>query len=373
MSPTTKLRRKLRQIKYVVAPLLGGGPTTPADVGWVYRMLLGRQPEDRAVTERHARRYGNIEALLAGVMASPEFQARWQRTDNARATLNRPKDSPSASDVDVIRSFRAHAGPGSRGFVTDFLGTKTRIGFVRGLDAMDGEVEGHPIPGNFHAAADEWAGTLRSVLEADGEFVGVELGAGWGPWLTACAAACERRGVRRVKLVGLEAAAGHVAFMRDHFPDNGLDPDLHTLLHGAAAAEDGYAEFPDLNDPALDYGATLSVRDPLLHRVIGPSITRVRAYSIPTLLDEYRRVDLVHIDIQGSEADVVAAARPTLKAKVRRLVIGTHGRAVEQRLLEDLSADGWQCETDHPCRYAPHQGGLALAVDGCQVWRNPGV
>ena len=161
--------------------------------------------------------------------------------------------------------------------------------------------------------------------------------------------------------------------MHDHFRDNGLDPEAHTLLHGAAAAEDGYVEFPDLADPSGDYGATLHVQDPLLHSVIGPAVTRVTAYSIPTLLSEYARVDLVHIDIQGSEADVVAAARPCLKAKVRRMVIGTHGRAVEQRLLEDLSADGWVCETDHPCRYGRHQGGLSLAVDGCQVWRNDGV
>ena len=161
--------------------------------------------------------------------------------------------------------------------------------------------------------------------------------------------------------------------MRQHFLDNGLDPDAHTILHGASATEDGYAEFPDLNDDSADYGATLSLADPLLQRVVSGTATRVKAYSIATLLQPYRRVDLVHIDIQGSEGEVVAASRGVLKAKVRRLVIGTHGRAIEQRLLEDLSADGWVCETDEPCRYASRPGAVYLTLDGCQVWRNDTV
>ena len=216
---------------------------------------------------------------------------------------------------------------------------------------------------------------MRAVREADPsrEFVAAELGAGWGPWLAASAAACRRCGVERFKLVGLEAASTHFAFMRQHFLDNDLDPDAHALVHGAAAAEDGFVEFPDLDEPSHDYGATLFAGDPLMQHAAGKTSTRVPAYSIATLLADYPRVDLIHIDIQGSEGEVVAAARATLKAKVRRLVIGTHGRAIEQRLLEDLSADGWQCENDEACRYATGAAGLYLALDGCQVWRNDAV
>lgn len=378
MTVSTHLRPLARDLRRaasrlgLVTPARADHPVTPADVAWVYRMFLGRPPESDAVAARQASRHDTIESLCRYVVNSPECGARSRRVV-AAALMDQGEDEVSVSDHDLVRSFAAYRGPGEAGFVMDFLGTRTRVGFVHGLDAKSGVVEGVPIPGNFHASVTEWAGTLRSVAEAKDEFVAVELGAGWGPWLTASAAGCRQRGIDRVKLVGVEAAASHVEFLRDHFADNGLDPDAHTLLHGAAAATDGFVEFPELDDPACDYGATLHVQDPLLHRVLGHGATRVPAYSIPTLLDEYRRVDLIHIDIQGSEGEVVAAARSVLKAKVRRLVIGTHGRAVEQRLLEDLSADGWTCETDHPCRYSPYQGGLGLAVDGCQVWRNDAV
>lgn len=347
-------------------------PVTPADVVWVYRMFLGRAPESAAVAAGHASRHDSIESLCHFVMNSPECGAR-SRKAFAVALIEQGECEVSESDHDTISSFAAYRGPGAEGFVTDFLGTKTRVGFVHGLQAKSGVVEGHPSPVTLHASVTEWAGTLRSVAEARGEFVAVELGAGWGPWLTASAAACRQRGIDRVKLVGVEAAASHVEFLRAHFADNGLDPDAHTLLHGAVAATDGFVEFPELDHPACDYGATLFTGDPLYRHADGQSWTRVPAYSIATLLADYPRVDLIHIDIQGSEAEVVSAARATLKAKARRLVIGTHGRATEQRLLEDLSADGWVCETDEACRYAVGEAGLYLAVDGCQVWRNDTV
>lgn len=348
----------------------------PEDVVWVYKLLLNREPESVSVALNQARTHATVESLCRAVMSSPEFRTRWRDLQGADAqTLNRSEAVLSETDGGLIRSFAAFEGPGTPGFVTDFLGTKTRVGVLRDLEKSDGTVEGYPIPGNFHGGTDEWAGTLRAVREADAsrEFVAVELGAGWGPWLAACAAACRHCGVARFKLVGLEAAATHHAFMRQHFLDNGLDPEAHTLVHGAAAAEDGHAEFPDLDEPSHDYGATLFAGDPLMKHADGKSSTRVPAYSIPTLLAEYPRVDLIHIDIQGSEAEVVSAARATLKAKVRRLVIGTHGRAIEQRILEDLSDDGWVCENDEACRYAAGGAGLYLALDGCQVWRNESV
>lgn len=382
MPRAAPIRRVLRRLRESVRTPPAAPPITPADVERVYRIFLQRGPESRAVVRTQVRHHPTLEALCLTVIRSPEFQARWRRMglttpDPAETTTGGPQPQEAAagpvSDDDTIMAFEPFDGPGTAGFVTDFLGTKTRTGFIRGLDTVDGTVEGYPIPGNFHAPAVEWAGALRAVLDAKDELVVVEVGAGWGPWLTACAAAAGQRGITAVRLVGLEAAAAHCEFMRQHFRDNGLDPDRHTLLHGAAAAADGTAEFPVLTDPAADYGATLHGHDPFPSRVPGSATTRVPAYSIPTLIAGHARVDLLHIDIQGTEGEVVTAAREALKAKVRRLVIGTHGRAIEQQLLEELSSAGWLLETDVPCRYTPHDGGLALTVDGCQVWKNPAV
>src|SRR3954447_10429695 len=133
------------------------------------------------------------------------------------------------ADEAVLRSFPRYEGPAEPGFVIDFLGTRTRTAYISTLPP-EGHVEGYPLPGNFHATGLEWAGVLRAVLDAGPEVVAVELGAGWGPWLVAVAAAARVRGIRAVRLVGVEGSRHHVEYLRTHFADNGLDPAAHTIL-----------------------------------------------------------------------------------------------------------------------------------------------
>lgn len=359
------VRRVLRRLR--PAPSV----VTADDVKRAYLTLLGRLPESEYALRAAMMHCPTVPDLVRRITESPEFAKRWAAAPvGTPADPDRPREL--ATDEDVIAAFPPYRGPGTPGFITDFLGVRTRVEFVQGLAPWDGRVEGPPVPGNFHAPAVEWAGVLRSVLDARDRYAAVELGAGWGPWLVAAATAAARRGITDVTLVGLEAAAAHHAFLRQHLADNGLDPDRHRLLHGAATPADGFVEFPDLDDAAADYGATLHTGDALLGRAGGAG-RRVPGYSLATLLAPLEAADLVHIDIQGSEAEVVSAGRDVLRAKARRLVIGTHGRSVEQRLLEELSADGWVLESDRACRYAPNATGLGLAEDGCQVWRNPGA
>jgi FkbM family methyltransferase len=365
-----QFRRTIGRIRRRVRPRAAGRPVTGEDVRRAYLSLLGRPPESGEVVAAYVDAGVSLPQLFRTIAASPEFAARWVRVG---ASPDAGGHAP-AVDTSAVSQFEPYPGPGTPGFLTDFLGVRTRVTYVRGLEVLDGRVESPPGSGGlcFHDPV-EWNGVLRAVLEASGRMVAVELGAGWGPWVVSAAAAAARRGIRDVRLVGVEGSAKHCEFMRQHFLDNGLDPDEHRLLHGVAAAEDGTVEFPDLDDPANDYGATVAAEDPLLQRVRSASTTAVRAYSLPTLLAPFELVDLIHFDIQGSEADVVRAGRAVLRAKVRRVVIGTHGRAVEQALLEELSSQGWVLEADQACRYTPFGAGLALAVDGCQVWRNPRV
>src|SRR6516162_3656534 len=148
------------------------------------------------------------------------------------------------SDEEVIKSFPCHEGAGIPGYFVDFLGVKTRTSYIRELPKEGGRVESYPIPSSFHATAIEWAGVLRAVLEADKEIVAVELGAGWAPWLVTVARAASLRGIDSVRLVGVEGCEGHLAFMVNHFSDNGFDPRDHTLLHWIVGTTDGVAAFP---------------------------------------------------------------------------------------------------------------------------------
>lgn len=292
----------------------------------------------------------------------------------------------------IIKSFPCRTGPAEDGYVVDFLGTRTRTAYIRGLP--EGLAEGYPIPKNFHAMAIEWAGVLAAVNDAATELVVLELGAGWAPWLVAAARAARLRGIEQVRLVGVEGSRQHWQYMCTHFTDNGLNPADHTLLHGVAGAADGIAEFPVLAEPSIDWGASAVVSPTVVGE--GPSRLRrllqsirplvrafkggqqpkaeaeqVRSYSMATLLQPFSLVDVVHIDIQGHEYSVVASARKILQQKVKRLVIGTHSRGIEQQLFEELSSAGWRLEAEESCFYKPIDGKPALALDGCQIWRNP--
>jgi hypothetical protein len=125
-----------------------------------------------------------------------------------------------------------------------------------------------------------------------------------------------------------------------------------------------------VESPAADYQASAATDRRRPDGSVRATV-RVPAYSLATLLAPFDRLDLLHLDIQGAEADVLSAARSVLSHKVRRLVVGTHGRDIEQRLLVGLSSDGWRLEADEACRFHHAGGQLSLAIDGCQVWWNP--
>ena len=287
---------------------------------------------------------------------------------------------PQSFDAErIVRSFPRYEGPGQPGFITDFLGTRTRTSFVRVLSNADGAIEGYPIPGNFHATPLEWAGTLQAALDARDELIAVELGAGWAPWLVALARVARSRGIERMHLVGVEANAEHCGFMRLHFQDNGIDPDQHTLLHGIVGLEDGVAQFPILSDPAVDFGARAhlawSFAAKLKALVRQPfsawrGTETIRCFSLATLLEPLRRVDIVHFDIQGDEGDVVCSNLDVLQNKVARMVVGTHSSEVEQRLRQTLRSRGWLLEAEEIATFGRSRLRKYLKRDGCQVWKN---
>lgn len=276
------------------------------------------------------------------------------------------------ADERLIRSFPRYTGPGTPGFVTNFVGMKTRIAYYHHMNAHDGQVLDYPIPGDVHYSGLEWAGTLRAVRDAGDELVVCELGAGMGPWLVSATLAGQARGLTRFHLVGVEGSWHHYEYMLTHFRDNGLDPADHTLLHGIVGTTDGTAEFPVLDDPQGDWGA-MAVTVPGTAPGHVTKTETLRVYTLATLLEPFRIVDLIHIDIQGHEADVVAASREVLRQKVKRVVIGTHSRTIEQQLFDELGAAGWRLEAEEPTIVRQFDGAPYLFIDGCQVWRNPAL
>jgi FkbM family methyltransferase len=328
-------------------------------VVWAYRMLLGREPENETVIALHVAHRKSIDDVRKAFLESPEF-------------LSSSADRPPKQLHELIGRFLpAWEGNGEEGFLTDFLGTKTRCSFLPSSYAhLSGIVDGPPSLANSHLhSLSEWAGTLRSVVEAaDNKFVVVELGAGWGPWLVSGARAAQKLGIENIVMAGVEGSAEHFAFMRQHLLDNGFNPEEHILIHGVVGAADGIARFPKLKVPSEEWGASADYADVPAEA----EMEDVPSISLATLLGKLPPVDLIHCDIQGAEFEVLSAATHDLTERVRRIVVGTHSRRIEVDLMDLFSSAGWRLETDEPCKLRQADSGRCeLAQDGVQVWQNP--
>lgn len=287
------------------------------------------------------------------------------------------------ADVQLLESFRVPGRRPKPGFIVDFLDVRTRLtSLATPQRAFEGVLD-IPVPGDYHAEAIEYIGLLKSVVAARGQFVALELGAGWGPWLVAGAKAARLRGIGTVRLYGVEADPTHFEFMVRHFIDNDLDPNAQHLFQAAVGLERGRARWPKIADPANDWGSRPARLD-----TGGPN--EQDASYLGSLLDEYIEVDilpvtdilereahwdLVHIDVQGWERLVCQHALSLLNTRVAYLVIGTHSRKLDGDLVDLFHSEGWVLEHEKPSRFTFVPGVKLLEsmneADGTQVWRNP--
>lgn len=250
------------------------------------------------------------------------------------------------TDDQTFAGFTAVSSTAEDGYFFDFLGTKTRTAyFSHELQWLSGQVFGLPSrTRSIFFEYEEWQGVMAAVREAGRSFVCVELGAGWAPWLVATAFAVRSRGIEDIRLVAVEAEAANIAMIESHFRDNGLDPGRHTIIQAAIDAADA--------SPAPDHpgGAGLM--------------------SLATVLAKLPIVDLIHCDIQFAESRAFAAGIGIVSERVRRIVVGTHSRRIEDELIELFQRSSWALEVETPCKYVVANGCANLLADGVQVWRN---
>ena len=238
---------------------------------------------------------------------------------------------------------------------------------------------GLPVPiDHIHAEAVEWIGLLKSVLAARNIFTAMELGAGWGPWIVAGAIAAQQLGIAAIHLTAVEADPGHFALMQDHLRDNGLDPAAHTLIQAAVGAEPGCARWRICADPAADWGSRPVTDAEAVADHTGRTLATWLDIDIVAFGDLLLRQavwDLVHIDVQGWEADLCRSAPALLDNRVRWLIVGTHDPHLHGLVMHQMHAQGWQMENEKPPRMQWRSNATSLqdmnTLDGTQVWRNP--
>jgi FkbM family methyltransferase len=292
----------------------------------------------------------------------------------------------SASDLIIFQQFNTASVRPSQGFLTDFIGSRTRISSLwRGCEQFNNVVYPLPIPGDYQCSAIEWIGLLKGVLAAKDHFAAMELGAGHGPWIAAGAKAAELRGLHAITLCGVEADPGRFALMRQNIEDNELSAYEVTLIQAAIGTADGTARWPRTTNPAQQNGFR-----PLRYTAQGNGFSKadaaylvgrhddmidIKVVSFGSLLQIRPLWDLVHMDIQGTEAELCRTFVDELSARVRYLVVGTHSRKIETDLLEVMAGGGWHLEHEQPCRFAFKQAAVIpeqmSTRDGTHVWRNP--
>lgn len=277
---------------------------------------------------------------------------------NARGVINHFQRDDLKPDADVT---------------TNFIGTKIAPKIhPPDLEPLRGKVEGPPDPGNWHADIAEWAAALRSVRQAQDSYRIVELGCGWGCWLTNMGVAARHEGLK-VDLIGIEGNHLHLVNADETLRLNGFDASEFTLLHGIAAPREGKALFPSPDTESTRWnGEAIFYPDAatLAHAEADPQVQILDCYPLERL-SEGQVIDLLHVDIQGAEVDYLRGNIDGATKYVRRVLIGTHSRSIEGALMDLFLTAGWRLEMERPALTPIRNGKPKTTIDGVQMWANP--
>lgn len=342
-------------------------------IRWAYRLFLDREPESDQVVLEKAEHLDATDTVRQHFLQSDEYKLK--QADAPQ----RSQQSPFfhyASAFDPIELMHRHAAKGLQekaGFLTNFLGVAIDPKFFPTiLTGRGGQVEGIPIPANWHADIAEWGTALRAVDLAGGTFTMIELGCGWGCWMNNTGVAARATG-RRVHVIGIEGDEHHLQFAYESLATNGFHADEISLHRGIASARPGFALFPRQDVPGTTWGsepifdATDTQRDEALASGFFDELPMV---PLVELIGDHARIDLLHIDIQGGEAKLVAENLDLIGKRVAYLLIGTHSKQIEGSLYDTLLSAGWQLEMERAAIFDLVHGAPRIRVDGVQGWRN---
>ena len=339
---------------------------TGEDVGAVFRHILKREPEASAFEDLG--RCGDLNDLLRMVVQSPEAK---------RLRKPHPCEAYNAQ-VDAEAIVRRHEDRGRQAIAdryVSYFGVAINPAFVPAMLAgREGQVEADPLPNNWHSDTAEFAAALRAVELASGTFTAIELGCGWACWLLLTGTAARRRGLRPF-LIGAEADEHHVGFAHQALAENGFDEGEAVIHRAIVGPRPGTALFPRQSGHDTSWGLMpvfdadeVTVREGL----ISGRYDALNTVTISSLLPEQRIADLLHIDIQGGEAEFVRACISDLNERVAYMVIGTHSRQIEGALFDIMLSHGWVLEIERPMILKFEADGRPVAgIDGVQGWRNP--
>lgn len=365
-----------------------------SDVIAAYRLLLRRQPDKPGLASYRRLLRGSLhtEDLLNSMIQSEEFKRR-NECGGFSACAAEIYCGYLGEDRDRLAALALRPPVARPDFYIDCFGQRFHPSYQPAIAGRVGIASSDvPLPGDDHLSEGiEYAAAALAFEAARGRerFSAVELGAGWGPWTTFFGLVARRQGFSQIHLTAFEADRARFALLRTHLAYNELVPatsadcgeagGLRWQLHNAAAWwRRETMLWPDL-DNALDAGMKAESlgggggeRD---YRGYATGFREIPGLDVREVLGDSAPIDIVHMDLQGGEAELVPRIIDFLDSQVRSIFIGTHSRKIEGDLIELLYGRGWQLLREKPCKFdcgsaAPTLTGKTT-VDGAQYWRNP--
>lgn len=338
------------------------------DVAATYRHLLGRDPDASGVDSFVGK--VTTSELLDYVGGSLEARIHNQNLIGTRYY----QYNASLDAVGILLSHEDLDRKPVPNRLVNFLGVIIDPAYLPHiLGGREGQIEGAPIPANWHADLAEFAAALRAVDLSTGSFRMVELGCGWGCWLLITGVAARRRGLT-VDLIGAEADEGHVAFAQQGCRENGFGEDQARIMRRIVGPNPGTALFPKQSISGIEWGLEpifSATEEQIRLAATGDHYDILPILTFEEICADGRPVDLVHMDIQGGEADFLDACILQMNERVAYLVVGTHSRQIEGRIYDIMLANGWRLEIDRAALFNLSMSPPQTTVDGVQGWRNP--
>ena len=134
------------------------------------------------------------------------------------------------------------------------------------------------------------------------------------------------------------------------------------------------ALFPSI-ESGIDWGGTAIFnpsKEQLKDALGSGTYVRMPVVDIAALIKEEKRLDLLHVDIQGAELGLLTEIFGLLCEKVRYIFIGTHSKQIEGGLFDLFATKNtWKLEMERSAIFGLVDGLPVVQVDGVQAWRNP--
>jgi FkbM family methyltransferase len=356
----------------------------------IYKFFFDREADENGLKHyvRELKNGKNVFEILTDFSNSEEYLNRVEKSNSGSIDTKDVFNGIQLHDEEMVKSICDTDTSVSNNIFIDSIGVKVSPEYYPWIaDKIGKRSTNVPIPNDgYFAEGIEYVALAHAfkLLESRQKFTVVEIGAGWGPWISAATVVARRLGYAQINIAAFEADESRYNAMRSHLslnkiisvdsPSKGTIPGLRWQLFNAAAdAEDKILYWP-IDHGIEDAGmATATSPTDVDYRGKKTTYKEIRALDIRTALEDFSVIDFLHIDIQGSEYELINNTIDFIEKTVRFVFIGTHSRKIEGDLIFELLERGWKLLRERPCQFTPTENIPSLTgmtyVDGGQFWQ----